>query len=80
MKRLLDPISRCLTPDSAKALLELRPDPISETRVAELAAKCNQGDLTPAERSEYEIYVHAGNLVAMLQARARLLLKRKSAA
>jgi hypothetical protein len=42
-----------------------------------LARKCNEGELTPTERSEYETYVMAGDIVAILQAQARLLLARR---
>jgi hypothetical protein len=60
--------------------VELRADPVVTERIAELAEKCNQGALSAAERQEYETYVHAGNMVAILQAKARLLLKGKLAA
>jgi hypothetical protein len=49
-------------------------------RIAELAEKCNEGALSAAEQQEYETYVHAGNLVAILQAKARLLLNGNLAA
>ena len=77
LDRLLEPISRCLNAESAKALVELRADPEADARVAELAEKCNEGQLTAAERREYETYIHVGNLLAILQAKARLHLKRK---
>ena len=80
LDRLLDPISRCLTAESAKALVELRADPVVTERIAELAEKCNQGALSAAERQEYETYVHAGNRVAILQAKARLLLNSSAGA
>lgn len=80
LERLLDPISRCLTPESARALLEMRADAGSEARVAELAARCNEGKLSAEEVAEYETYVHVGNIISILQTKARLLLKRRSAA
>lgn len=76
LERLLEPISRSLNPDSARALAEMEADSVAQTRVAELADKCNHGLLTPVEQKEYETYVHAGNLIAILQAKARLYLKR----
>ncbi len=36
--------------------------------------------LTPDERLEYETYMHAGNLIAILQAKAGLQLKQQAAA
>jgi hypothetical protein len=43
-----------------------------------LARKCNEGELSADERQEYETYVMAGELVAILQAQARILLARRS--
>jgi hypothetical protein len=80
LDRLLDPVSRCLNPDSARALVELRADPAASARMAELAEKCNEGRLSSTERDEYEAYVHAGNLIAILQAKARLMLKQRAPA
>lgn len=79
LDRLLDPITRCLTPESARALVELRADPAAQARIAELAGKCDDGQLSPEERREYETYVHVGSLIAILQAKARLLLRQQPA-
>ena len=76
LDRLLEPISRSLNAASARALAEMQADPVAQARVTELAEKCNQGALTPVEQKEYETYVHAGNLIAILQAKAKLYLKR----
>ncbi|MEO7300175.1 MAG: hypothetical protein ABI042_16545 [Verrucomicrobiota bacterium] len=75
LDRLLDPISRCFTPESARSLVALRADAVAQQRVEELAEKCNHGNLSPDEQREYETYVHVGNLIAILQAKARLHLK-----
>ena len=80
LDRLLDPIARCLTPESARALVALRADAVAQARIEELAEKCNDGQLTPEERREYETYVHVGNVITILQAKARLLLRQKPAA
>lgn len=80
LDRLLEPVTRCLTPESARALVELRADADAQARIAELAEKCNEGRLTAEERREYETYVHVGNLIAILQAKARVLLRQKPAA
>jgi hypothetical protein len=78
LERLLDPISRCLTPESARALVALRADEVAQARIAELAEKCSDGQLGPEERREYETYVHVGNVVAILQAKARLRLRQQA--
>ena len=77
LERLLDPISRCLTPESARALVALRADAVAQARIVELAEKCSEGQIDPEERREYETYVHVGNVVAILQAKARLLLRQE---
>jgi hypothetical protein len=45
-------------------------------RMAVLAAKSNEGTLTPDERRELESYVSCGDLLATLKSRARLLLRK----
>jgi hypothetical protein len=42
----------------------------------ELAQKCNEGQLTPEEREEYETSIRFGNFIAILQAKSRAFLKR----
>ncbi len=72
--RILDPVGRCLTPESARQLVALRADPAVQERIDELADKCAEGQLTPDERAEYEFYIAANNVIAILQAKARKLL------
>jgi hypothetical protein len=73
---MLEPVGRCLTPGVARKLVGLRADPEVQARVEELADKCNEGQLSPDERAEYETYVTAVNVIAILQAKARTLLAR----
>ena len=63
-----------LTPEQTERLSQLRGDPTLEGRLAELAEKANDGDLTPVEQAEYEGYIEANNLLAVLQAEARFRL------
>ncbi len=72
LDRLLDPISQSLNLENARAIAEMEATPEDQRRILDLAEKCNQGDLTPDERDEYETYVHAGNVISVLQAKARL--------
>ena len=57
-------------------LVELRTDPETEARMEILAGKANEGTLTAEERREYESWVRAGSMMSILQAKARLYLKR----
>jgi hypothetical protein len=77
LDRILEPVSSSLNAEAARKLLNLKADAKTQARVAKLAAKCNEGELTPAQRHEYETYLMANHLVAVLQAQARLVLARK---
>lgn len=79
LDRLLDPLLRCLTPESVRAVVALRADAAAQARIGELAEKCNEGVLTPEERREYEVYVQVGDVISILQAKARLLLRQQTA-
>jgi hypothetical protein len=78
LERLLEPVSRSLNVEAARKLIKLKADAKTQARIDELARRCNEGALTPSERLEYERYVTVGNLVAILQAQARLVLSGKS--
>lgn len=69
-----DPILRLLTPEQVRAVAAYQGDEALRRRIDELAAKNGEGELTEAERSEYEGYVRANKFVAVLQAKARRML------
>jgi hypothetical protein len=75
LDEILKPITRCLTVDNAQQFLNHRPRRRVLARIEKLARKCNEGELTPEERAEYESYVFAGEFVALVQAKARAILK-----
>ena len=64
-----------LTLDQARSIVLYRGDEALQERIEELARKSNEGELTEAERAEYEGYVRANRFVAILQAKARKLLE-----
>ena len=76
LHELLDPIGRIFTPEVARKLVNLQFDARTQARIDKLARKCNEGKLTEPERREYEACVHAIDFIAILQAKARTLLKR----
>jgi hypothetical protein len=78
LERLLEPVSRSLNIEAVRKLIRIKADAETQARVDELARKCTEGELTPKERAEYERYVTVGNLSAILQAKARLLLSKNS--
>jgi hypothetical protein len=73
--RLLEPIGQCITPETARKLLELRADPALQAEVDALADKSTAGTLTAEEREKYESYIAAASIIAILQSKARALLK-----
>ena len=75
LDELLDPIGACLTPEVAERLVQLRAPDSVQSRMEELARKSEDGALSDSEREEYEAFVSAGNFVAILQSKARRLLK-----
>jgi len=80
LARLLHPLSRTLSVELASALGHLQADESTQARYEELAARCNDGQLTPAEQSELESLVEANTLLGILKAEAELsLLDRKAA-
>jgi hypothetical protein len=52
----------------------LQGEPALAERLAELAEKANEGNLTPVEQAEYEGHIGANDLLAVLQAEARFRL------
>jgi hypothetical protein len=76
LDRLIHPGQADLPCEAAKALLTLRFDQQDLDRIHELVTR-NQADaLTPAERSELESYLRVGSFIELLQAKARLSLKK----
>jgi hypothetical protein len=76
LDRLFDPIAQCLTPEVARALVNVRAQPDVQARIDELAEKCNDGELTPLEHAEYRDIVEAIDFISLLQAKARARLVR----
>jgi hypothetical protein len=76
LDHLLDSFSACLTPAAARRIAAFRADAVTQARIGELAEKCNEGELTPVERREYEAYVRAIDFISILQAKARAALRK----
>jgi hypothetical protein len=75
LERMVDPISRVLTPESARQILKVQADDETQQRIDDLADKCNEGKLSAEERAEYQSYVTWFNILTLLQAKARTFLK-----
>jgi hypothetical protein len=75
LARILQSDERELTPDAARYLLSIKLPSNDENRVDELSAKARAGSLTEAETQELDSYLHIGSLLAVIQSKARRLLK-----
>jgi len=76
LDRFLDPVGLCLTPEVAKRLVRVRLDAKTQRRLDDYAERNQEGELTDAEREEYDTYISAIDFVTVLQAKARGILKR----
>ncbi len=74
LHRYLEPVALALTPQSARAILDVQPTPVDVARIEELGRKANDGALSDEERDEYRTFVDAGDMIALLKAKARLTL------
>jgi len=77
LSQLLEPVGRMMPVKFAEELAALRATEEVQARIDELAEKCNEGELTPEERAEYEAYVDAIDIISLLQAKARAVLTRQ---
>jgi hypothetical protein len=74
LERLLRPLSRELTVELARALVNVQADTETQERYDELAEKRTEGQLTPEEQAELESMVRANTLLGVLKAEAHALL------
>ena len=77
LDRLLEPLAGCLSPDVAAKVADIRADDAMQSRIDYLAERSNEGLLTAEEREEYATYLHANDVIAVLQAKARSLLRKQ---
>ena len=78
LDRFLDPLTECFTAGVAQRIVELPTDPQSVARLEQLREKANFGGLSDDERAEYEEFVEAMDFVAILKAKAKAVLDKKS--
>jgi len=76
MARIVQPKKADLSPDAAQSILRLTFPPADQARVECLSSKAQDGALTPLEREELEEYIRVADLLAILQSKARISLKK----
>jgi hypothetical protein len=71
----LEPLSRCLDPESARRVLEFRLDPAVEARVEVLAERASEDNLTEDERAGYAAMVETADMISIFKLKARRRLQ-----
>jgi len=74
LDQLLEPVRDCLTAAVATRIMQLRASPEIQAKLDLFAEKNAEGRISPGELAEYEAFIRAGNLIAVLQAKARSLV------
>lgn len=72
---VISPDKQDMSPTEAKAVLRWSFNEDAKLRMEDLATRNGQGVLSEAEREELEAYIKVGQVIAILQAKARLSLK-----
>jgi hypothetical protein len=72
--RLIESQPRDLTPEAARYLLSLGFGESDLVRMEKLADRSQAGTLTEDEAAEFDSYLPIGNLLAVMQSKARLAL------
>ena len=75
LARVLESDPSPITPEIARYLLSMQLPLKDRERVDELSAKARAGSLTEAETNELGSYLHVGSLLAVMQSKARRLLR-----
>ena len=74
---ILEPLSRCLDPESARRIVDFQVDRPVQERIDALAERANEGIISDSERSEYEALINAADFISILRLNARLQLDSK---
>ena len=75
VSELAERLGNTLNETSPRAILELKLDTPTPERRRELAARANEGMLSPEEFAEYETYAQLRGFLSILQSKARFYLK-----
>jgi transcription elongation GreA/GreB family factor len=77
LDQFLNPLRDVLTPQVAQAIADLRADAATQERLEDFATRHHEGQLSAEELAEYDAMVSGANVIAVLQAKARSVLKGK---
>ena len=72
---VIRPAGSGLSPEAARDMLQWKFSDTAVARMNQLADRNDKGTITKADRDELQKYLRVGNLINLLQAKARLALK-----
>ncbi len=78
LERIFEPVGDVLTPVAAKRIVNWRVDEETQRRIDELADKCNDGTQSSEEAAEYDRYLSAFDIMAVLQSKSRVVLEKSA--
>jgi hypothetical protein len=73
--RLMQEQKSELSPEAARYLLSIELGAFDQDRLRHLAEISESGELNDEERAEFDSYLHVGNLLAVMQSKARVVLR-----
>jgi hypothetical protein len=76
LARVIESERAAITPEVARYLLSMQLPEADRERVDRLSAKARAGSLAEEEAQELDSYLHIGRLLAVMQSRARRVLKK----
>jgi hypothetical protein len=76
LARVLEPESGTLTPETARYFLSAKFPPEDVARMNLLAEKSRRGEISEKVRHDLENYCHIGDLLGILQSKARMILRK----
>lgn len=70
-QRGVSPLLQLLLTGKEDLIMSVMPDQALRDRIAQLAGKSTEGELTEGERAEYEGYVRANKFIALMMREAK---------
>lgn len=76
LARVFEPAPGAMTQEAARYFLNVKFPPEDVAKMNELAEKSREGSLSEKERLALENYCHVGDLLGILQSKARMILRK----
>ncbi len=80
LRRLIESGQADVSPAAAEAILKIQFSELDQSRIAELAAKSEQGALAAGEGEEYDGYIAVADLLSLWKSKARQALRKHPSA